>query len=140
VQQLIDAFLVWETIGAQRDFVLDVIGALLDQPRPDGYDNNQYGFLLQARVRVRKSSATQSDVTTVAQFLARGHDVFVLRVVPKVVFVLFVDLNLSALDQKLYRALLLDTIDAVDELVVDYVSTSTSFYDVGEYDVEIYAA
>lgn len=138
LQQIIEAFLAWETFGAQRDFVLETIGALLDQPRPDGFDNNQYAFILQARVRVRKSCATQADVTTVAQFLARGGDVFVFRVVPKVVFVLFVDLNLTAQEQALYYQLLLDTVDAVDQLVVDYVTSATAFYDVGEYDVELY--
>lgn len=139
VQQLIEAFIAWETIGSQRDFVLDTIGALLDQPRPDGFDNQQYGFILQARVRVRKSCATQADVVRVAQFLAKGHDVFVFRVVPKIVIVVFVDLLLTPQEQQLYKQLLLDTVDAVDQLNVAYVTSATAFYDVGEYDVELYA-
>lgn len=139
VQTLIEAFLTWETFGAQRDFVLETIGALLDQPRPDGFDNQQYSFILQARVRVRKSCATQADVVRVAQFLAKGHDVFVFRVVPKIVIVVFVDLLLTSQEQQLYKQLLLDTVDAVDQLNVDYVTSATAFYDVGEYDVELYA-
>ena len=116
-----------------------ILGALLDQPRPDGLDNNEYAFILQARVRVRKSNATQADVTTVAQFLANGSDVFVFRAVPKIVFVIFIDMNLTPQMQLLYKALLLDTVDSVDQLVVDYVTSATSFYDVGLYDVELYA-
>lgn len=139
LQQLIEAFLAWETFGAQRDFVLDTIGALLNQPRPDGFDNAQYAFVLQARVRVRKSCATQADVTTVAQFLANGGDVFVFRIVPKTVIVVFVDLLLSPQMQVIYKQLLLDAVDAVDQLVVDYVTSAVAFYDVGEYDVELYA-
>lgn len=139
LQQIIEAFLAWETFGAQKDFVLETIGALLDQPRPDGFDNQQYGFILQARVRVRRSSATQADVLRVAQFLANGSDVFVFRVVPKIVIVVFVDLLLTPQEQALYKALLLDAVDAVDQLVVDYVTSAVAFYDVGEYDVELYA-
>jgi hypothetical protein len=140
LQQVIEAFLNWETPGAQRDFVLETIGALLGQPRPDGFDNAQWAFILQARARVRRSQATQADVLRVAQFLANGGDVFVFRVVPKTVVVIFVDLLLTAQEQKIYRALLLDTVDAVDNLVVDYVTSAVSFYDVGEYDVELYSS
>jgi hypothetical protein len=139
VQQVIEAFLTWETLGRQFDFVLDALGALLDQPRPEGFDNQDYTFVLQARVKARKSSATQADVYAVANFLSQGSTVYAFRVVPKVVIVVFVGLTLDSQWQDIYEQILLDSVDAVDQLVIDYVPIETAFYDVGEYDSELYA-
>lgn len=139
VQQLIEAFLTWETFGAQRDFVLDTIGALLAQPRPTGYSDEQYTFILRARVLVRRSQATRDDVLAVATFLARGAGVQVFGVVPKIMVVQFIDLVLTAAEQAVYETLLTDAIDAVDELVVIYSTSATAGYDVGLYDTDLYA-
>jgi hypothetical protein len=95
-QRVLDAFLQWRTPGAQLDFVLETIGVLLGQPRPEGYTNEQYAFLLQARVLGRRSTATRDDVLRVAQFLARGNPVEVFGVAPKILIVQFTDLVLSA--------------------------------------------
>lgn len=139
VQQIIEAFLTWETFGAQRDFVLDTIGSLFDQPRPDGFDNNQYAFILRARVRSRKSQGTMADVYVVANFLAQGKTVRIFGLVPKVLVVVFVDLILTPQEAAIYEQILLASIDAVDQLELQTVPTGTAFYDFGEYDEELYA-
>lgn len=138
-QTIISLFFLWETTGKQFDFILEDVGALLDQPRPDGFDNDQYSFILQARVRVRRSSATQADVQHVAEFLARGCPAQVFRLVPKIIIVVFCDLNLTPQEQGLYFNMLLDSVDAVDKLVVKYVTNATAFYDFDPYDEGLYA-
>ena len=139
VQDLIDAFLNWETIGNAYDFVLETIGALLGQPRPDGFTDEQYAFVLQARARSRRSEATRADVERVAKFLARGGTVKVFPLVPRNMLVVFVDLQATDAEKAVYEQILLDTIGDVDGLSVQYVSTGTAFYDFGEYDSELYA-
>lgn len=139
VQQIIEAFLTWQVQGKQFDFVLDTIGALFDQPRPDGFDNEAYAFILQARVLVRRSEATLDDVLAVANYLAQGKTVKVFRTIPKQIIVVFVDLLLTPQEQDLYAQLLTDAIDAVDGLDVQYVTSATAFYDVGLYDTDLYA-
>lgn len=138
-QRVLDAFLQWQTTGAQLDFVLDTIGVLLGQLRPDGYTNEQYAFVLGARVLIRRSTATRDDVLRVARYLAQGNPVAVFSVVPKILIVQFVDLVLSAQDQALYGELLTDAIDAVDGLEILYTTSATAGYDVGEYDTDLYA-
>lgn len=137
-QVVLDAFVQWQTTGAQLDFVLDTIGALLDQPRPDNFDNTAYTFILQARTLVRQSSATRDDVIRVATFLAQGNPVSVVSVAPKVLIVEFVDLVLTPQEQDLYEQLLLGAIDAVDGLDVIYATAATAVYDVGNYDEDLY--
>lgn len=139
VQTLIEAFLTWETFGEQLSFVLEIIGSLFNQPRPDGFSNAEYAFILRARVRVRMSQGTRDDVLRVATFLARGHTVTVFGVVPKIMIVQFVDLVLTPQEQALYEQLLTDTIDAVDRLAVIYATSATAFYDIGLYDEDLYA-
>ena len=146
-QAVINAFFLWETTGKRFDFILEIIGALLDQERPDGFSNDQYSFILQARVRVREqlgpsqgaSSATQKDVQRVAKFLSQGCPVQVFRLVPKIIIVVFCDLVLTPQEQSLYFDLLLDTVDAVDKLSVQYVTNATAFYDFDPYDEGLYA-
>jgi hypothetical protein len=139
VQEIIEAFLTWQTFGEQLDFVLDIIGALFNQPRPDSFDNSQYAFILRARVIVRKSQATRDDVIRVAQFLAQGRPVNVFGLVPKIMIVQFIDLVLTPQEKTLYQQLLLDAIDAVDELAVIYSTAATAGYDIGLYDEDLYA-
>lgn len=138
-QTVLDAICNWQTQGAQFDWVLELIGALLMQPRPDGFTDAQYTFVLQARVLVRRSTATRTDVLRVAEFLARGNPVTIFATAPKIIHVTFVDLVLTAQEQAIYEQLLLGAIDAVDKLVINYVTSAVSFYDVGIYDVELYA-
>ncbi len=139
VQTVLDAIVNWQTAGAQFDWVLDLIGALLQQSRPDGFSDAQYTFILQARVLVRRSTATRDDVRLVVSFLARGNPASVVSVAPKILIVTFVDLILSAQEQAIYEQLLLGAIDAVDQLSVQYITSSSAFYDVDLYDVGLYA-
>ena len=139
VQQLIDAFLTWETFGVEQTFVLETLGALLDQPWPDGFTATQYSFILQARARARRSEATLGDVYRVANFLARGNEVRVFGLVPRTTVIVFVDLQATDAEKAIYEQILLDTIGDVDGLQVQYVPTGTAFYDFGEYDTELYA-
>jgi hypothetical protein len=141
VQQLVDAFLTWETFGSEFSFVLETIGALFDQPWPDGFTASQYSFILQARARSRRSEGSLPDVYRVANFLARGNteNVRVFPLVPKNIQVVFINLQASDAEKVVYEQILLDTIDAVDGLEVQYVTTGTAFYDFGEYDSEVYA-
>jgi len=136
---LINAFLNWQTLGNQRNFVLDTIGSWLAQPRPDNYSNEQYVFVLQARVLVRQSSGVENDVYRVALFLALGNQVRVFRLTPKIIHVVFVNLVLSPDDKALYYQLLLDTVDAVDSLEVFYVTNASALYDFSDYDEGLYA-
>lgn len=138
-QTVLDAICNWQTAGAQFNWVLELIGALLMQPRPDGFTDAQYTFILQARVLVRRSTATRTDVLRVAEFLARGNPVTIFATAPKIVHVTFVNLVLTAQEQAIYEQLLRGAIDAVDKLVINYVTTATAFYDVAIYDVELYA-
>jgi hypothetical protein len=137
-QTVLDAIVNWQTAGAQFDWVLELIGALLMQPRPDGFTDAQYTFILQARVLVRRSTATRTDVLRVVQFLARGNPASVFVTSPKIIHVTFVNLVLTAQEQTTYEQLLLGAIDAVDKLVINYVTSATAFYDVAIYDVELY--
>ena len=137
-QTVLDAICNWQTAGAQFDWVLDLIGALLMQPRPDGFTDAQYTFILQARVIVRRSAATRTDVLRVAEFLARGNPVTIFATAPKILHVTFVDLVLTPQEQGIYEQLLLGAIDAVDKLVINYVTSAAALYDVAIYDVELY--
>lgn len=139
VQTLIEAFLTWETFGAQLDFVLDTIGSLFDQPRPDGFDNARYSFILRARVLVRKSEATRDDVLRVAQFLARDGSAKVFGIVPKIMIVQFIDVVLTPQEREIYTQILTDAIDAVDGLELIFSTSATAGYDVGLYDTDLYA-
>ena len=136
---VLDALVNWQVTGNQLDFVLDTIGALLDQPRPDGFTNDQYTFILRARVLVRRSTATRGDVQRVVRWLARGQPYIVLFTVPKIVIVEFFDLLLSPQEQQLYAELLTATIDAVDLLSLAIVTSATAGYDIGLYDQDVYA-
>lgn len=138
VQLLIDAFFSWENAGSQYNFVLDIIGSLFSQPRPDGFTNQQYVFILQARAIARKSSATLPDVTEVAQFLAKGNTVNVFGLAPNIVLVEFFDLVLTPQEAALYEQILLDSVDAVDQLVLTFNTSATGQYDVDAYDEGLY--
>lgn len=133
---LVQAFLNWRTFGNQRDFVLEIIGSWLDQPRPSGFDNDQYAFILQARVLVRRSSATLADVYRVANYLAQDRDVRVFGFVPRTIHVVFFDLVIDAELQALYQQLLLDTVGDVDGLSVFYTTSAAAQYDIDAYDGE----
>jgi hypothetical protein len=139
VWTVLDAFTNWQTSGAQLDFVLEIIGALLDQPRPDGFDNESYTFILRARVLVRRSTAIRTDVERVVRWLAQGQPYAVLYVVPKVVIIEFIDLVLTPQEQGLYEQLLLDAVDAVDQISVNIATSATASYDIGLYDQDLYA-
>jgi hypothetical protein len=135
---VIDAFLQWESTGSQYDFVLDTIGTWLNQPRPEGFSNPQYAFILKARTLVRQSKAVRDDVIRVAEFLAQGNPVYVFGIVPKTMIIVFVNLVLTPQETALYQKMLLDTIDAVDGLEVSYVTTAVALYDIGLYDEDLY--
>lgn len=137
--QVLDAFTNWQTTGAQLDFVLETIGALLDQPRPDGFDNQAYTFILRARVLVRRSTAIRTDVERVVRWLAQGQPYLVFFVVPKIVVVEFIDLMLTPQEQALYAQLLLAAIDAIDQISVTFATATTASYDIGLYDQDLYA-
>lgn len=138
-QQVVEGFLAWNAKGNEKDIVLETIGALFDTPRPTGFSNTQYAFILGARAIARQSNATQADVYRLALYLSEGREVKVFRIVPKIVQVVFVDLQATPTEQAVYARLLLDAVDAVDRLDVQFVSTGTAFYDVGAYDSELYA-
>lgn len=139
IQQLIEAFLTWQTFGAQLDFVLETIGSVFDQPRPEGFTNDQYAFILGARALSRLSQGVVDNVYRVANYLAQGQPVRIFRLVPKIIVIVFTDVHTTPQQQALYYQILLDSVDAVDRLEVAYVMTGTAFYDFGEYDVELYA-
>lgn len=138
-QSVLDAFVQWQVSGSQLDFVLETVGAWLDQPRPDGFDNEQYTFILRARVLIRRSEATREDALRVATFLARGNPVELFSLAPKIIVVVFTDLVLTPSEQAVYAELLTDAIDAVDLLEVQYTTSATAGYDIGEYDEDLYA-
>jgi len=138
VQDVLDAFFSWEGSGADIDFVLEIIGALFSQPRPDGFTNQEYAFILQARAIARKSSATLGDLTTLARFLAGGKPVRVFGLQPKVVLVQFVDLQISPQRAQLYEQLLLDAVGATDQLLLSFVTSASAQYDVDSYDDGLY--
>ena len=137
--QVLDAFTNWQTTGAQLDFVLEIIGALLDQPRPDGFDNADYTFILRARVLVRRSTAIRTDVERVVRWLARGQPYVVFYLAPKIVVVEFLDLILTPQESALYEQLLLGAVDAVDQVSVTIATVATASYDIGLYDQDLYA-
>lgn len=137
--QVLEALTTWQVTGAQLDFVLDLIGALLDQPRPDGFTNAQYTFILQARVLARRSTATRGDVERVVRWLARGQPYIVIFTVPKIVIVEFVDLLLSEQERDLYGQIITDAVDAVDLVDISMVTAATANYDIGLYDQDVYA-
>lgn len=138
-QTVLDAFVNWQTTGSQFDWVLDLIGVLLGQPRPEGYDNTAYTFILQARVFARRSTATSDDVRRVVEWLARGQPFAIFTLPPKIIIVQFTDLVLTPQDQAIYAQIITAAIDAVDLLEVIYTTSATSGYDFGAYDEELYA-
>ena len=128
-QELITAILDWSRSSPTHSFVYDLVGGWLGQPRPDGFDNEAYRFILLARARVRKSSNTLNDVLIVADYLARGQPFIVTPVVPRAYVIAFVDLGLTDQEQALYRSLLLDTIGTVDKLELQFAVSGTALYD-----------
>lgn len=140
-QDLVNQWLGWHQGTPVSSFVYEIIGSLLDQPRPDGFDDEAYRFILLARTRVRRSSHTLNDVLRVVDYLARGFSYLVQPVVPQAYVIAFFDLGLTDQEQGLYESMLLDTIGQVDQLDLNFVSTGTALYDslVTVYDVGLYA-
>lgn len=138
-QKVLDALVNWQTSGAQLDWVLDLIGVWLGQPRPEGYDNTAYTFILQARVFSRRSTATRNDVYLLVEWLARGLPFAIFDLPPKIIIVQFTDLVLTPQDKAIYAQIITAAIDAVDALEVIYTTSSTAGYDIGLYDQELYA-
>lgn len=139
-QQLAEAFLLWSRGTPTFSFVYDTIGTYLDQPRPDGFSDEQYRFILLARTRSRRSSNTLGNVLAVAEFLARGFPFIVQPVVPRAYAIFFFGLELTSQDRQLYRNILLDTIGSVDQLELGFVPLGTALYDslTQTYDVGVY--
>lgn len=118
-------------------FVLDIIGKLIGQPRPSGFGNDDYRFILQARVLARASDATLSAVTKLVDFLARGAPYGIDASVPEH-WTIYFTLDLDVQWRALYARLLLDGIAATDSLDLSLAPPGGGVYDVGLYDVEIY--
>lgn len=140
-QDLIQALLYWSRGTPTYSFIYEIIGSILDQPRPDGFDDDQYRFILLARVKVRRSSATLNDVLDVVNYLARGFTFIAEPVVPKAWVIAFFDLGLTTQEKGLYENLLLDTIGQLDKLSLQFVNSGTALYDslTSTYDTGTYA-
>ena len=140
-QTLIQGLLQWSTDAPTFSFIYDLYGSILDAPRPDGFSDVDYRFILLARTRVRRSAATLNNVLRVCEFLARGFEFIVQPIVPKAWAIVFFDLGLTDQEKGLYERILFDTIGACDALDLTFGSSGTAIYDdaTAVYDVGLYA-
>jgi hypothetical protein len=92
--------LQWDLPGADTpDFILDNIGKLLGQPRPDGAGRETYREILKIRRLVRLSSGTRPQVREIVKALGDiSSGAAVVFMVPHTIVVSFA--NFSALEAK----------------------------------------
>lgn len=137
--QVLDAIQEWNAPTAEGgpSFVYDVLGKLIGHPRPSGFGDADYRFILQARVLARSSDATFASVYKVVRHLARGQPFDVVPSVPEH-WTIYFTLALDEQWQSLYRRLLLDSIAATDSLTLEFAPPGGALYDFGEYDDEVY--
>ena len=66
----LNQLLIWDQLSADTDdYILDWLGALLGQPRPDGANSLEYKRILLVRRLVRLSSGTQPQVREIVTLL-----------------------------------------------------------------------
>lgn len=139
--QVINALLEWNGGGRTFSFVLDIIGKLIGQPRPNNFDDDDYRFVLVARTIARVSDSTYPSVLRLVHHLARGSQYSVIPSVPEHWKIVFFDLDLDAQWLAIYARLLLDTIGATDSLEIIQANGGVALYDTDNvgYDQGVYA-
>ena len=142
VWEVLDGLREWnvQDVSTQASFVLDTVGRLLGQPRPSGFSDVDYKFILRVRSIVRMSDATKPAVFRVCNALSQGQPFMLLEQVPEHWTVSF-SLVLDAQWQELYRRLLYDAIGATDSLDLYFAVPGTALYDDPEvgYDEGAYS-
>lgn len=137
--QVLDGFLNWRS-GQTYSWILDTIGALIGQPRPTDFSDDDYRFVLGARTIARVSDSSLADVETLVAYLARDSQYAIDTVVPEHWYITFIDLPLTGQWAALYATILLDAIGATDSLEMTSATGVTALYDTegSEYDFAIY--
>jgi hypothetical protein len=131
IWEILDTFRDWYRVipNDTHDFIFDTIGGLIGQPRPDGFDNEDYRFILIARTIARQSDATKASVLKMVDHLSQGQGYGVLASIPEHWTIYFQLTNLDAQWMKLYERLLYDTIASTDSMDLNLVTPGTLLYD-----------
>jgi len=139
VTQVLDGFLNWRS-GETRSWILDTIGALIGQPRPTEFGDEDYRFILGARAIARVSDSSRGDIEKLMAYLAQGSGYSISTVVPEHWYFAFIDLPLTPQWSALYATILLDAIGATDSLELSSANGGTALYDTdgSEYDFASY--
>lgn len=137
--QVLDGFLNWRS-GRTRAWILDTIGALIGQPRPTEFSDDDYRFVLIARTIARVSDSSLADVEKLVAYLARDSTYIIDTAAPEHWYITFIDLPLTAQWSALYATILLDAIGATDSLELTSANGGTALYDTddSEYDFSTY--
>lgn len=115
--------LSWDQLGAQTpDFILDGVGQILGQARPDGSTDDEYKRILIIRRLVRLSSGTQPDVrrvvAAIGEFAAGSIVSFLTPHTVIVTFSNFAQAVAAGLTLPVVAQLLLDAVQDVDRLQI----------------------
>lgn len=134
VIELLNELSQWYRGTPKPDFILDLVGQFIGQPRPSGVTDAEYVFLLRARSVARVSMADQPSVERLVRLLSKGTDYRVIGYAPEHWYITFFDLDLTAQWQAIYADVILDAIGATDSLSLTFADGGTCLYDEGVYD------
>lgn len=142
--QVLDAFAEWNRSTPRYSFVLDAIGRLIGQPRPDGFNDIDYLSVLVARTIVRGSKSQRSDIVRLIAYLSTlngglgNYSVFAGP--PEHWDIVIFDAVLTEQWQDVYARLIFDAIGVTDSFRLTVGTAGTAIYDDEStlYDVSLY--
>lgn len=142
--QVLDALAEWNRAAPRYSFVLDVLGKLVGQPRPDGFGDQDYVSVLIARTIVRGSKSQLSDLIRLVAYLSTLNgglgNYSVLGGPPEHWDIVIYDAVLTQQWQDLYARLIFDAIGVTDSFRLTIGTSGTAIYDDEStlYDVSLY--
>lgn len=143
--QVIDTLLGWNVLPPRFSFVLDRIGAILGQPRPNGFDDVEYRDVLIARSIVRVSKSQTADLVKLVAYLSTLNgglgNYSVSGGPPEHWQIVIFDVSLTAQWQAVYAKLIIDAIGVTDSFELTIGTSATALYDDDDtvYDVSLYS-
>lgn len=141
---VLDAFLDWNTTAPRYAFVLEALGKLLGQPRPDGFNDTDYRNVLVARSIARASDSSLASITKLVAHLATlngGVGAYSITAGPPEHWhIIIYDVSLTQQWSDLYARLIFDAIGVTDSFDLTLGNASTAVYDDEDslYDISLY--
>lgn len=144
VLQILNAIMQWNRVAPQFSFVLEIIGKLIGQPRPDGFSDEDYRNVLIARTIVRTSDSSKASLVRLVAFLSTLNGGIGRYTVsggpPEHWKITLFEVVLTAQWQAVYARLIIDAIGVTDSFTLTTATTANALYDDDNtlYDVSLY--